>query len=79
MLLGSQTLNPRQALNFSGYESFPRFAPLENEQVWFTLVDLKSKEAVKVKGKVKKAAMTLSDADEKNKKISDTGFAWVRI
>ncbi len=75
MLLGSKTLTPRQAINFCNYESFQSFVPIDkSQQVWFQLVDRKTHDIIKPK-----VAMTHTQADSKNEKISDMGFAWVRI
>ena len=74
MLLGSQTLNPQQAINFCNCESFRPFVPVDkNEQVWFHLMDRKTGEIVK------KVAMTHEQADYKNAIIRDMAFAWIRV
>jgi hypothetical protein len=71
-MIDSRTLNVSQILGFKNPEKFERFVPIDNEQVWFNLMDRKTKEIVNTK------AMTLNDADKKNKVIRDTNYAWVR-
>jgi hypothetical protein len=73
-MLDSHTLSVQQILCFRGYENFERYTPVsKDEQVWFTLKDLRTGEIIK------KVAMTPSGADSRNKKIRDSDFAWVRI
>ncbi len=72
-MIDSRTLSVAQILGCRQCGNFDPFVPIgKEEQLWFVLVDSKSKKIAN------KKAMTLAQADLKNVRISDTGFAWVR-
>lgn len=56
------------------WKNFHKASPYyATKSFWFALMDLRTK------GELKKSVMRISEADEKNMKISGGEFAWVRV
>lgn len=68
------TINTPPFSNYRRHRDSKLFIPEnKDEHVWFVLKDRKTG------GVEKRKAMTLSEADQRNAIIRNTGLAWVRI